>query len=189
MRVLSSLPVIVGALIIPWAFARASGDAEDQGGAVTPSSKLVPCLWFADEAEEAMRHYGSIFPDAKVLSEMRAGAKGPLIAGRFQLAGQEIMALNGNRGQPFTDAVSILVQCESQAEIDDLWRKLTADGGQPGRCGWLKDRYGVSWQIVPRRLGELLGDPDPARAKRVAAALLEMGKLDIARLDRAREGR
>jgi predicted 3-demethylubiquinone-9 3-methyltransferase (glyoxalase superfamily) len=189
MRTLSFLPIVVGALTLAWAVSRVAGDTEGQGESVPPPSKFVPCLWFADQAEEAMRHYGSVFPDAKITSEVRAGPKGPLVAGRFRLAGQEFMVLNGNRGQPFTDAVSILVHCENQAEIDDLWRKLSADGGQPGRCGRLKDRYGVSWQIVPRRLGELLGEPDPARVKRVADALLRMDKIEVARLERAREGR
>ena len=164
-------------------------DIQKQGGAMSQKQKIVPCLWFAKEAEEAVRFYCSILPDAKVLGESRMGPKGALISAKFQLAGQEFIALNGNPEHSFTEATSLLVNCGSQKEIDQLWTALTADGGKPGRCGWLKDKYGVSWQVIPTVLGELLGDRDPARARRVADAMLRMDKIEIARLQQAYEGR
>jgi predicted 3-demethylubiquinone-9 3-methyltransferase (glyoxalase superfamily) len=114
--------------------------------------KITPFLWFDDQAEEAARYYASIFPDSKVLEEARTGPKGKLISARFRLAGQELMALNGGPMYSFTEAISLFVSCEGQEEVDDLWAKLTAGGGTPGRCGWLKDRYGLSWQVIPGSL-------------------------------------
>jgi predicted 3-demethylubiquinone-9 3-methyltransferase (glyoxalase superfamily) len=155
--------------------------------------KLTTCLWFENQAEEALRFYLSVFKGSKLLSESRWGEggmapKGTLMTARLQIDGQELMVLNGNPAFRFTEATSLVVSCESQKEIDELWEKLGA-GGEPGRCGWLKDRYGLSWQIVPSTIGELMGDPDPARAKRVAAALMQMGKLDLRKLQDARDGR
>lgn len=159
-----------------------------------PRQKITTFLWFDREAEDAIRSYCSIFPDSKVLAETRWGPHGPvpegtLMSARFQLAGQEFMALNGGPTHRLTPAVSLLVDCGSQAEIDDLWARLTADGGEPGRCGWLEDRWGLSWQIVPSELGAMLGDEDPARAARVAQAMMGMSKLDVAQLKAAYEGR
>ena len=151
--------------------------------------KIVPFLWFDSQAEEAIRFYSSTFPDSKVLSETRAGPRGALISARFRLAGQELMALNGGPMYSFTEAISLFVSCESQAEVDDLWAKLTAGGGKPGRCGWLKDRYGLSWQVIPTALGEMLHDKDPVKAKRVTEAMLKMDKIDIQRLRQAYDGR
>lgn len=188
MRLLFYVPLVAGILIAALTPPRAMDDP-DCGDAVTVEPKFVPCLWFADQAEEAIRFYGSIFSGFEVLNDLRTGPDGSLIFASFRLAGQEFIAVNGNDGESFTDAVSIVVRCDGQGEIDELWRKLTADGGRPGRCGWLEDRYGVSWQIVPRRLCDLLGDPDPARAKRIADALRQMEKVDIAELERAGEGR
>jgi predicted 3-demethylubiquinone-9 3-methyltransferase (glyoxalase superfamily) len=154
--------------------------------------KIVTFLWFDTQAEEAMNHYVSIFPASKVLSVSRYGEAGPgpqgsVMVANFQLAGQEFMALNGGPMYKFTEAISLFVNCESQAEVDELWRKLT-DGGEPGPCGWLKDKFGLSWQIIPTVLGQLLQDPDPVKSSRVMQAMLQMGKLDIAALQRAHAG-
>jgi len=159
-----------------------------------PKQKITPFLWFERDAEEAVRFYVSVFPDSRVLSETRWGPGGPLPAGslmtaRLQLAGQEFLALNGGPPQRFTEAISLLVDCRDQAEVDGLWEKLTAGGGEPGRCGWLKDRFGLSWQVVPSVLGEMLGDRDPARAGRVAQAMMQMDRIDVQRLQAAYEGR
>ena len=179
------------AAVLPGLIAGAWGesDTEGQGGAMPATQKIVPFLWFDDDAEEAIRFYSSIFPDSKVLSETRMGPKGPLMSARFRLAGQEFMALNGGPMHSFTEAISMFVSCGSQEEVDGLWAKLTADGGEPGRCGWLKDKYGLSWQVIPTALGEMLEDKDPAKAKRVAEAMMKMGKIDIRRLRQAYEGR
>lgn len=162
---------------------------ESAGGPVPATQKIIPFLWFDDDAEEAIRFYSSIFPDSKVLGEARKGPKGALISARFRLAGQEFMALNGGPMYSFTEAISLVVNCESQEEVDGLWSKLAADGGKPGRCGWLKDKYGLSWQVIPRALGEMLEDKDPAKAKRVADAMMKMDKIDIRRLRQAYDGR
>ncbi len=156
--------------------------------------KITTFLWFDHEAEEAIHFYLSIFKDSKILAETRWSEGGPfpkgtLMTANFQLAGQEFMALNGGPQFRFTEAISLLVNCETQSEVDELWEKLCAGGGEPGQCGWLKDKYGLSWQIVPTVLGKMLGDKDPARAKRVAEAMLQMGKLDIRRLQAAYDKR
>ena len=164
--------------------------------AKTTQQKITPFLWFNDNAEEAVKFYVSIFKNSRIGKIARYTEAGEKVAGRpkgsvmtveFQLEGQEFIALNGGPGFPFSGAVSLYVTAETQDEIDDLWAKLT-DGGEPGRCGWLKDRYGFSWQIVPPVLGELLSDPDPARAGRATQAMLGMGKLDIAALRAAADG-
>jgi predicted 3-demethylubiquinone-9 3-methyltransferase (glyoxalase superfamily) len=152
-------------------------------------STITPFLWFDDNAEEAMNFYVEVFGDAKVGEVSRYGEGGPGPAGAvmsatFDLRGQQFMALNGGPDFPFTEAVSFYVACETQEEVDDLWEKLTA-GGEESRCGWLKDRFGLSWQIIPNALGELLNDPDPVKSQRVMQAMLQMGKIDIAGLRRA----
>ena len=157
------------------------------------SQKITTFLWFDDDAEEAIRFYVLIFPDSQILSESRWGPGGPVPAGtlmsaRFQLAGQEFVALNGGPMYRFTEAISLFVDCATQTEVDDLWSKLTAGGGEPGQCGWLKDRWGLSWQIVPTELPAMLTDKDPARAARVGQAMMGMGKLDIAALKAAYAG-
>jgi predicted 3-demethylubiquinone-9 3-methyltransferase (glyoxalase superfamily) len=154
--------------------------------------KIVPFLWFNDQAEEAMHYYVSIFPDSKVLNVSRYGDAGPgpkgtVMTANFQLAGQEFIALNGGPEFRFTEAISLYVKCQSQAEVDELWQKLSA-GGEPGPCGWLKDKYGLSWQIIPTQLGEMLQDPDPEKASRVMTAMLKMSKIDLAGLRRAYDG-
>ena len=153
--------------------------------------KVVTCLGFNSQAEEAINFYTSVVPDSRILSTTRHGDGGPgprgmLLAASFELGGQEFLALNG--GPPFTFSIgtSIMIKCETQEEIDRLWDRLS-DGGQPGQCGWLTDRYGLSWQIVPRVLPTLLSDPDPRRAQSVIQAMLQMKKLDIAKLEAARE--
>jgi predicted 3-demethylubiquinone-9 3-methyltransferase (glyoxalase superfamily) len=152
--------------------------------------KISPCLWFSGNAEEAMNLYVSVFKNSKVIDVSRYGDAGPgpsgtVMAVTFELDGVEFMGLNAEPEFPFTEAVSFYVKCETQQEIDELWDKLIADGGQPSQCGWLKDKFGVSWQIIPNALGRLLGDPDPARAQRTMQAMLQMQKLDIATLEQA----
>jgi predicted 3-demethylubiquinone-9 3-methyltransferase (glyoxalase superfamily) len=153
--------------------------------------KVTPFLWFDDKAEEAMNFYVSLFRNSKVLSLSRYGEGAPLPAGTvmtctFELDGREFMALNGGPYFKFTEAFSMFVTCESQEEVDEYWEKLSA-GGEESQCGWLKDRFGLSWQIVPKKLGELLGDPDPVKSQRVMAAMLKMGKIVIADLQHAHD--
>jgi predicted 3-demethylubiquinone-9 3-methyltransferase (glyoxalase superfamily) len=164
-----------------------------KGTNAVPTQKITTFLWFDQNAEEAVRHYTSIFKDSKVLSQSRWGDGGPVPKGTvmlatFQLEGQQFMALNAGPLYHFTEAISLFVSCETQAEVDELWAKLGA-GGEPGRCGWLKDKFGVSWQIIPRQLNEMMTDKDPAKARRVTAAMMQMDKLDIARLKQAYEGK
>lgn len=151
-------------------------------------SKITPFLWFDGQAEEAMIFYVSLFDDAKVIDIMRQGEGGPAFSVKFELAGQEFMALNGGPQYKFSPATSFLVSCETQDEIDRLWERLS-DGGAPNQCGWVDDRFGLTWQIVPSVLGQLLGDPDPERAGRVMQAMLAMTKMDISALQAARDGR
>jgi len=145
--------------------------------------KITPCLWFDGQAEEAMNFYVSIFQNSKVgkvtrYSEQGPGALGTVMSATFELEGQQFYALNGGPMYQLTPAISFFVSCETQAEVDELWEKLVA-GGQPNRCGWLQDKFGVSWQIIPRVLGEYLGDKDPSKAAKVMQAMLTMVKLDI----------
>jgi predicted 3-demethylubiquinone-9 3-methyltransferase (glyoxalase superfamily) len=147
---------------------------------------ITPFLWFDTRAEEAMNFYTTIFQRSKVLSVSRA--QGKVMSVQFELEGQKFMGLNAGPLYTFNEAVSFFVGCETQAEIDELWTKLTADGGAPSRCGWLKDKFGLSWQIVPNSLGRLLSSPDPAQAGRVMNAMLQMDKLDLARLQQAYDG-
>lgn len=145
--------------------------------------KITPFLWFDHQAEEAMNFYASIFKNSKVLS-VSPGPNGQVMSATFELNGQEIMALNGGPMFKFTEAISLFVSCETQGEVDELWQKLTA-GGEEGRCGWLKDKFGLSWQIIPAALGQMLGDPDPAKSGRVMEAMLKMNKIDVLTLQRA----
>jgi predicted 3-demethylubiquinone-9 3-methyltransferase (glyoxalase superfamily) len=154
---------------------------------------ITTFLTFDDRAEEAVALYTSIFPDSRVVSERRYGPAGPgaegsLMTATFELAGQTFMALNGGPSFEFAQGISLFVECEDQEEVDRYWGALTADGGEPGPCGWLTDRLGVSWQIVPRALGELLGDPDQEKAGRVMDAMLGMGKIEVDGLERAAAG-
>jgi predicted 3-demethylubiquinone-9 3-methyltransferase (glyoxalase superfamily) len=156
-------------------------------------SKITPFLWFDNQAEEAVNLYTSIFKNSKIKEVSRYGEAGPGPAGsvmvvNFELDGQEFTALNGGPVFKFNEAVSFVVNCETQEEVDYLWEKLT-EGGEEVQCGWLKDKFGLSWQIVPTKLGELMGDPDPVKAQRVTQAMLKMIKLDITALQRAYEGK
>ena len=156
--------------------------------------KVSPFLWFDSDAEAAAEFYVSLFADSRITSISRYPEGSPFPAGTafgisFVLDGLEVQAMNAGPGFPFTEAISFFVRAETQDEIDDLWQKLTADGGEPSRCGWLKDRFGLSWQIVPPILAELLADPDPARSGRVMQAMLGMTKIEIAGLLAAAETR
>jgi len=151
--------------------------------------RITPFLWFDDQAEEAMNFYVSIFKNSKVgrvtrYGEAGPGPKGSVMSATFQLEGQEFMALNGGPHFSFTPAISFFVNCETQEEVDELWKKLSA-GGKTERCGWLKDKYGLSWQIIPSALGRLMRDNNAAKAQSVMKALLQMDKIDIARLQQA----
>ncbi|MGB7967351.1 MAG: VOC family protein [Methylocella sp.] len=154
--------------------------------------KIMPCLWFDRNAEEAVSLYISIFKNSRIASLSRYGEAGPLPKGTvmvviFELEGQRFMALNGGPRFKFTEAISLNVSCRTQTELDDLWEKLSA-GGEKGQCGWLKDKFGLSWQIVPSVLGEMMQDQDAGKSNRVMAAVMRMDKLDIADLKRAYDG-
>ncbi len=152
--------------------------------------KITPCLWFDGQAEQAASYYVSLLPDSRIDRVVRSPADTPsspagmVLLVEFTLAGNRYVGLNGGPQFPFTEAVSFQIACENQAEVDRLWAALSA-GGSPGRCGWLKDRWGLSWQIVPTRLFQLLADPDPNRSRRAMEAMMTMSKLDIAALERA----
>jgi predicted 3-demethylubiquinone-9 3-methyltransferase (glyoxalase superfamily) len=150
---------------------------------------LVTCLWFDTEGEDAANFYTSIFPDSKVGSISRYGSAGPRPEGTvmtvsFELMGQEFVALNGGPDFTFNEAISFQIMCDDQAEVDRYWDTLT-EGGEAGPCGWLRDKFGVSWQVVPKALPRLLGNPDPEKAQRVMAAMLQMKKIEIAELEAA----
>jgi len=151
--------------------------------------KISPFLWFDGNAEEAVNFYVSIFKDSKVLNISRYGEAGPgpkgsVMSATFQLHGQEFIALNGGPHFKFTPAISFFVHCQTQAEVDELWEKLSA-GGRKDRCGWLTDKYGLSWQIIPDVLGKMLNDPDKEKSKRVMTAMLQMDKIEIKKLEQA----
>ena len=146
--------------------------------------KITPFLWFDTQAEEAMNFYVSIFKHSKVLG-VTPGPDGRAMSVSFELEGQEFIGLNAGPQFKFNEAISFYVDCETQDEVDELWSKLTAEGGEESMCGWLKDKYGLSWQIIPQGLGQMLNDPDPARAQRVMQAMLKMNKIDLAGLEDA----
>ncbi|MGZ4470236.1 MAG: VOC family protein [Nocardioidaceae bacterium] len=154
--------------------------------------KITPCLWFDDQAEQAATFYTSLFKDSRIVDVSYYGEAGPGEAGKvlmvvFELDGRQYQALNGGPEYQLTEAFSLSVSCADQDEVDHFWSVLS-EGGEEGPCGWLKDRFGLSWQVVPTRLPELLGDPDTGRAQRAMAAMLQMRKLDIAALERAADG-
>jgi predicted 3-demethylubiquinone-9 3-methyltransferase (glyoxalase superfamily) len=161
-------------------------------------SKIVPCLWFDHQAEEAARFYAGIFPDSRITNISRYPKAGQEVHGRepgsvltvaFELAGQALTALNGGPVFKFNEAISLQVMCDTQEEVDHYWNKLSQGGDpQAQQCGWVKDRYGLSWQVVPRQLLEWIVDPDPQKAERTFSAMLQMKKLDLAALRRAHEG-
>jgi predicted 3-demethylubiquinone-9 3-methyltransferase (glyoxalase superfamily) len=149
--------------------------------------KITPFLWFDTQAEEAMNFYVSIFKNSKVVS-VTPGPNDRATSVNFELEGQEFIGLNAGPEFKFNEAVSFLVSCKTQEEVDELWNKLTADGGEEGRCGWLKDKYGLSWQIIPTALNEMLSDPNPEKAGRAMQAMLQMNKIDIRGLRQAFDG-
>lgn len=153
-------------------------------------SQIIPSLWFDNNAEEAIQFYCSVFPNSKVTQQSRYAAGGPFPAGtlmsaNFQLNGSDFMALNGGPVFNFNEAVSLVVLCDTQQEIDNYWNQLTDGGGEPGQCGWLKDKYGLSWQIVPRQLSVMVADKNTEKAGKVVQALMGMRKLDIGQLEAA----
>ncbi len=157
------------------------------------AAKVYPCLWFDGQAEEAANFYVSLLPDSHVDRVWRtpadtpSGPAGTVLTVDFTVAGQPLQGLNGGPEFNFNEAISFVIDCDDQAEVDRLWAGLTANGGEPGPCGWLKDRFGVSWQIVPRRLNELIADRDKERARRAMEAMLKMGKIEVDELERAVE--
>ena len=155
--------------------------------------RITPNLWFDSEAEEAANHYVSIFKNSRIVSTSRypegtPGEAGTIMTVEFDLDGQRFVGINGGPQFPFTEAVSFQINCADQDEVDFYWERLTADGGQEGQCGWLKDRYGVSWQVVPDGMDAVFSGPDPKRAERAMHAMLGMGKLDVAALRAAADG-
>ncbi len=155
-------------------------------------SKITPFLWFDTQAGEAMEFYTSVFKNSKILNVSRNGDGGPgqpgsVFIATIEIEGQKLMLLNAGPEFKFTEAFSLYVDCKDQAEVDYYWEKLTADGGEESMCGWLKDKYGLSWQIVPQALGRLMGDPDPAKGQRVMQAMLKMRKLDVSLLQAAHD--
>lgn len=160
--------------------------AENENTSAAPQ-KIVPFLWFDNNAEEAINFYCSIFKNARI-GHISRNETGNLFTGTFYLHGQEFMVLNGGPMFKFTEAISLFVKCADQAEVDYYWEKLTSDGGEESMCGWLKDKYGLSWQIVPDALGKLLGGPDPVGSKNAMMALMKMRKIDVAVLEAAYHG-
>jgi len=159
----------------------------NENAEAAPGQKITPMLWFNDNAEEAVNFYTSLFPNSKILSIERYGAGGPgpegsVMTASFQIAGQQFVALNGGPHFKFTEAISLVISCDSQEEVDRYWEKLTADGGEESQCGWLKDKYGLSWQVTPRVLIQLIQDPDKEKANRVFQAMLTMKKIEIPKL-------
>ena len=148
------------------------------------AQKITPFLWFDNQAEEAAKFYTSVFKNSK-MGKITPGPGGTVMVATFEILGQEFIALNGGPQFKFTEAISFVVNCETQEEIDYLWDTLTTNGGQESQCGWLKDKYGLSWQIFPPVLGQMLGDKDPAKSKRVMEAMMTMRKLDISTLKKA----
>jgi predicted 3-demethylubiquinone-9 3-methyltransferase (glyoxalase superfamily) len=184
------------ALVAPQAIGHGPSRRRRDGPYMDPEQrpKLVPHLWYASEAEEAARFYASVFPDSSVdkvsylPADSPSGPAGSVAVVRFTLFGQPFLAIDGGPHQPFNDAVSFLVLCDSQEELDRYWDALVRNGAEPQACGWIADRYGLRWQIVPRRLHEMLDDPDPERARRVAEEMLRQVKFDLAKLEAAYRG-
>lgn len=154
--------------------------------------KITPMLWFNDQAEEAVKFYVSVFKDAKILETSRYGegspAPGKALVVKFQLEGQDYLALNGLQDRPFSDAVSLMINCKDQQEVDRHWDALLAGGGEPLACGWLKDKYGFRWQVIPTDLMKYIGDKDKAKAGRAMQAMMKMVKIDIAAIKKAYDG-
>ena len=197
---LASFALLVASLPLAFQHAPAVAPSASEGDATmppkvaAPQQKITPCLWFDDDAEEAVRFYVSLVEGSKVLSETRWGDGGPLPKGtlmtsNFLLGGVEYMALNGGPTYRLNESFSLVLRCETQEEVDHYWEKLCADGGEPSQCGWCKDKFGLSWQVVPKQVYALLADPDPAKVARFFAAMMPMQKLDLAKLEAAHAGR
>ncbi len=152
------------------------------------SKKITPFLWFDTQAEEAMNYYVAIFKNSKVLQVQRQGPDGPVFSVSFELDGQEFIGLNAGPRFKFNESISFFVNCENQKEVDEYWNKLIADGGEESMCGWCKDKFGLWWQIIPKQLGELMGDPDPEKSQQVMQAMLKMQKISVADLQKAYDG-
>jgi predicted 3-demethylubiquinone-9 3-methyltransferase (glyoxalase superfamily) len=152
------------------------------------SKKITPFLWFDTQAEEAMNYYVSIFKNSKVLEVQRQGPDGPVFSVSFELDGQAFIGLNAGPRFKFNESISFFVNCENQNEVDEYWNKLVADGGEESMCGWCKDKFGLWWQIIPKQLGELMGDPDPEKSQRALQAMLKMQKIIVADLQKAYDG-
>ena len=162
-----------------------TNDSAERGPA--PAEKITPFLWFDDKAEEAMNFYTSLFPNSEILgvtrySELGPGPEGAVMTANFRLAGQQFVALNGGPHFKFNESISFVINCETQEEVDHYWEKLTADGGQESQCGWLKDKYGLSWQVTPTILIQLIQDPDKEKGERVFEAMMKMKKIEIPQL-------
>jgi predicted 3-demethylubiquinone-9 3-methyltransferase (glyoxalase superfamily) len=158
-----------------------------------PSSKVTPFIWFDHQAEAAAKLYVSLFANSRIVEVAHWGEgapfpRGSVLSATFEIDGRQFIAFNGGPHHQQSEAFSMFVSCEDQAEVDRYWHALIADGGKPGQCSWLKDRFGVSWQIVPKALGRLLGDPDAAKAGRAMKAMMQMSKIDVAELERAAAG-
>lgn len=162
------------------------------------SQKISPCLWFDQQGEQAAKFYVSLFKNSRIKhiqrynqagAEASGQAEGTVMTVSFQLAGQDFLALNGGPHFKFTEAISLIIHCENQQEVDFYWRKLTAGGGQPSMCGWLKDKYGLSWQVIPTRALEMITDKDPGKAQRAMAAVMGMRKIDLKKVQRAHAGK
>ena len=154
---------------------------------IKSSPKIVPFLWFNDNAEEAARFYTGIFKNSSITNITYIGQTSNAMSVEFVLEGQAFYALNGGPHYSFTPAISMFISCESQAEVDDLWQRL-CEGGEASRCGWLKDKFGLSWQVIPKRLAELIRDPDPHKSQRTMSAMMQMQKIDITTLENAHRG-
>lgn len=152
-----------------------------------PAQKITPMLWYDSQMEDAFKLYASVFPDVKII-EINSGPDGKAFTGTIEIFGQRFLALNGGPQFKFTEAVSLFVSCQDQAEVDRYWNALTADGGEESMCGWCKDKFGVSWQITPDRLMQLLNDKDAGRRQRATNAMMQMRKIDIAKLEAAAAG-
>jgi predicted 3-demethylubiquinone-9 3-methyltransferase (glyoxalase superfamily) len=158
-------------------------------------SKISPCLWFASEAEEAVKFYVSLLPDSRVIhvqknvTDSPSGKEGSVLVVYFTLAGQTLMALNGGQKMDYSYALSLSIDCEDQKEVDRIWDAILKNGGRTEQCGWIRDRWNVPWQIIPKALPKLIGDPDPAKARRVMDAMMQMVKIDVAALEAAYAGK
>lgn len=180
--------LLLGASVRPATVDGSSTDSQDRSAPqATPMNKITPFLMFDDQLEAAIEFYAATFPDSEIKSLARAGEDGPVTSAEFVIGGQRFLGFNGGPRFRFSEAFSLFVDCEDQAEVDRYWQKLVDAGAEPTQCGWIRDPYGLSWQVVPRRFTELLRDEDPKKVQAVIQAMLKMQKLDVAALERAYE--